>query len=196
MKTETEVKFLHVNFAEIREKLKEVGATLEQPMRLMRRALVRTPDMLKPERDAFIRVRDEGDKVTLTYKQFGAELSATGAKEIEVVVSSFEDTLAIFSQADLSYTSFQESKRETWKLDDVEVVLDEWPWVDPYIEIEGETEQDIRRVAGLLGFDWNDAVFGSAVSVYQDQYPESNANGIIDIPEVRFDEPVHPLFLK
>lgn len=194
MKTEIEVKFLHIDFDDIRSRLTDSGGICEKPMRQMRRALIRTPDMSKPERDAFIRVRDEGDKVTLTYKQFGAENSLTSAKEIEVVVSDFDDTLAIFAQADLISGSFQESRRETWTLGDVEVVLDEWPWVDPYIEIEGKSEESVKRAAAILGFSWDDAVFGSATQVYKAQYPDSNAEGIIDIPEVRFGAPLPDLF--
>jgi len=163
-------------------------------MRLMRRALIRTPEMTQPERDAFIRVRDEGNKITLTYKQFGTVNSLSSAKEIEVVVSDFDDTLAIFAQAGLTPGSFQESRRETWRLNDVEVVLDEWPWVDPYIEIEGKSEQTVKDAAALLGFSWTDAVFGSATQVYKAQYPKSNAEGIIDIPEVKFDAPIPDLF--
>jgi len=194
MKTEIEVKFLHVDFDDIRERLSALGATMTQPMRLMRRALLRTPDMSDPLRDGFIRVRDEGDKVTLTYKQFGEKPSLTGAKEIEVVVSDFQATLDIFAQADLASTSFQETRRETWRLGEAEVVLDEWPWVDPYIEIEGGSEELVKATAKDLGFDWNDAVFGSAVQVYQAQYPHSDAKGIISLPEAKFGAPLPDIF--
>jgi adenylate cyclase, class 2 len=68
MKTEIEVKFLDVDFNLMREKLKQLGAVCEQPMRLMRRAIIETPEL--EAKGGFLRVRDEGDKVTLTYKQF------------------------------------------------------------------------------------------------------------------------------
>jgi len=185
MKTEIEVKFLDVDFDVLREKLKQLGGRCVQPMRLMRRTLIEPPELAA--RKAFIRVRDEGDKVTLTYKQFN-EISLVGAQEIEVTVSSFEDTIELLAQAGLVHKAFQESKRETWHLGDVEVVLDEWPWLKPYIEIEGLSEEAVKATAAQLGFDWNDAVFGKVTSAYQVQYPEGNASKLNTIPLVAFNQ--------
>lgn len=187
MKTEIEVKFLDIDFDVLRGKLQQLGAVCTQPMRLMRRAIIETPELR--EKGGFVRVRDEGDKVTLTYKQVNED-SLTGAKEIEVVVSSFEDTIALLDQAGLAHKSFQESKRETWLVGEVEVVLDEWPWLKPYIEVEGSTEEGVQVVARQLGFDWADAVFGKVTSAYQVQYPDGNSDKLVTIPVVAFDQPV------
>ena len=187
MKTEIEVKFLNVNFDDVRDKLTALGGVCEQPMRLMRRVIIDTPEMIQNGRDAFIRLRDEGDKVTLTFKEF-KEQSLTGAEEHEVVVSDFDTTLAILREGGLTRRSFQESKRETWRLNDVEVVLDEWPWLNPYIEIEADTEAAVHETAKQLGYDWNDAVFGSADKAYRIQYPGIRGRGVIDVPEVRFGD--------
>lgn len=95
MKTEIEVKFLDVDFDEIRTKLTELGAACEQPMRLLRRVTIENAFM-KDGRDAFVRVRDEGNRVTMTYKQFD-DLSIDGAKEIEVEVSDYDDAVALLA---------------------------------------------------------------------------------------------------
>lgn len=190
MKTEIEVKFLRVDHDILRERLRLEGGVCEQSMRLMRRAILSTPEMERPERDGFIRVRDEGHRVTLTYKQFGSQKTLTSAKEIETVVGDFDAVLAIFEQADLKPLSYQESKRETWRLGDCEVVLDEWPWVSPYIEIEGPDEADVKRVARQLGFSWKDAVFGKVTEVYKAEYPDINRRVPICIPVVRFEDPL------
>jgi adenylate cyclase class 2 len=187
MKTEIEVKFLDVDFDQLRAKLVTLGATCEQPMRLMRRAIIQTPALAA--KTAFVRIRDEGDKVTLTYKQFD-EMSLTGAKEIEVVVSNFEDTIALLDQAGLPHQSFQETKRETWRYGEVEIVLDQWPWLKPYIEIEGEDEAQLRAAATSLGFNWKDAVFGRTTSAYQLQYPDGDSSQLVNIPRVAFDLPM------
>jgi adenylate cyclase class 2 len=187
MNTEIEAKFLNIDFSEMRIKLTELGATCEQPMRLMRRAIIETTEL--EAKHSFVRVRDEGHKVTLTYKQVD-ENSLTGVKEVEVDVSNFEDTILLLEQAGLAHKSFQESRRETWRLDDVEVVLDEWPWLNPYIEIEGHDEQHVKDAASALGFDWNDAVFGRVTSAYQVQYPEGDADQLVNVPKVAFDAPI------
>lgn len=187
MKTEIEVKFLNVDFDQLRQKLTSIGAVRLQPMRLMRRSIIETPEL--EAKNAFLRVRDEGDKVTLTYKQIDED-SLTGAKEIEVTASSFDDTVALLAQAGLPQKSFQESRRETWQWGDIEVVLDEWPWLDPYIEIEGESETQVKEAAVRLGFDWSTAVFGRVTSAYQVQYPTGDADKLVTIPKVAFSEPV------
>ncbi|MFZ3010016.1 MAG: CYTH domain-containing protein [Candidatus Microsaccharimonas sp.] len=195
MKTEIEAKFLNVDFDQVRAKLTELGAVCEQPMRLMRRALIEPEFIRTAGRDAFIRIRDEGHRVTVTFKEF-KKLSLTGAQEREIVVSDFDETIAIFKESGLSYRTFQESKRETWKLGDVEVVLDEWPWLRPYIEVEAPTEALVESTSEALGFMWEDAVFGSVDVAYKLQYPHLGGRGVIDVPEVRFGEPVPEHFGK
>lgn len=187
MTSEIEAKFLDVDFHEIREKLDKLGATCEKPMRLMRRAIIETPEL--EAKHSFVRIRDEGDKVTLTYKQVDED-SLTGVKEVEVDVSHFEDTILLFEQLGMKHKSFQESYRETWRLGDVEIMLDEWPWLKPYIEIEGPNETAVKEVSAKLGFDWKTAVFGRVTSAYQIQYPDGDASQLVNIPEVKFDTPV------
>ena len=191
MQAEIEVKFLDVNFDELREKLIELGGGCEQPMRLMRRAIIETETM--KANDAYLRVRDEGDKVTMTYKQFRS-LSVDGAQEIEMTVGDFDTAIAMLSAIDLPYRSLQESKRETWKLGDVEVVLDEWPWLKPYIEIEGGSEADLQTAAAELGLDWKMAVFGDVMVAYRAEYPHLTEKDTVgNIAEVRFDDPLPDL---
>ena len=196
MQAEIEVKFLDVNIEDIRQRLEKAGAHLEHPMRLMRRALIEEAHHV--EENSFIRIRDEGDKTTLTFKRRAlpdAETTIDSTKELETTVGDFEKAIEIFSEAGWKYTTRQESKRETWHLDDAEVVIDEWPWIAPYIEIEAASEEIVRSVATKLGFDWNDAVFGSVDVIYERMFPKMTVRGVIDIKEVRFGDPVPDQFL-
>lgn len=189
MQTEIEVKFLDIDIAAIRERLRSAGAHLEQPTRAMRRALIEQPH--HAAENSFIRVRDEGDKVTLTFKR-RADARASkidSVTEIEVQVSSFEDTVELLREAGWGYKTFQESKRETWTLDDAEIVIDEWPWVKPYIEIEAANETIVRSVAERLALNWGDVVFGHIDAVYENEYVFAEGfRGVIDLKEVRFGD--------
>lgn len=187
MKTEIEVKFINITIDTIQQRLLAAGAVCEQPMRLMRRALMETPDMAA--KDAFLRLRDEGNKVTLTYKQH-LKTGIEAANEIETTVDDFDAAKALLEASGMIFHTYQESRRETWKLRDVEVVIDEWPWMPPYIEIEGDNEASIREAAATLGFSWDEAVFGGVDVVYRMLYPAMSVRGVIDIPLVRFDDPV------
>jgi adenylate cyclase class 2 len=194
MNTEIEVKFINIDHDIIRVKLKEIGAELEYPMRLMKRVTIDSSEMRL--KNAFLRVRDQGDKVTLTYKQFDAQ-SIDGAKEIEVTVNNFDDTVKLFAAAGLPYGSFQETKRETWKLGSTEIVLDLWPWLNPYIEIEGQSENDVKKMADLLDLDWSEAVFGDVMEAYRIQYPHIDSNDTVgNVAEVKFGDPLPDFLMK
>ncbi len=190
MTPEVEAKFLNVNLQVIRVKLRQLGAECVHPMRLMRRAVIDYPDRhLQTEQNGWIRVRDEGDKITLTYKT-SVEGSFGGATEIELEVSDYQKTIDLFEATGMVVYSRQESKRETWVLGDVEIVIDEWPWLNSYIEIEAPAEDIIKDVAEKLGFHWGDAVFGSVTSAYRAQYPAIGKDRHIStIPEIAFSLP-------
>jgi adenylate cyclase, class 2 len=193
MNTEFEAKFLKVSHEEIRKKLQFVGAMLQHPMRHMRRVIIENDELRA--KGAFLRVRDEGDKITLTFKQFN-DLSVDGAKEYEVVVSDFDKIVALLAAAGLPYKSLQESKRETWSYENAEIVLDEWPWLDPYIEIEADSEEKVIAVARVLGLDWSDAVFGDVMAAYRVQYPHlSERDTVGNLPTVCFGDPLPNLLI-
>jgi len=192
MNAEIEAKFLNIDHEALRRTLTEAGAVCEQPMRLMRRVTIETPELRA--KTAFVRVRDEGHRVTMTYKQFD-EMSINGAKEVEVIVSDFDKTIQLLSAAGLPYQSFQESKRETWRLNKAEIVLDEWPWLEPYIEIEAETEADVQETAKKLGLSWSDAVFGDVMAAYKAQYPHIvDGTTVGRIASVKFGDPLPDVF--
>lgn len=178
MQTEIEAKFLNVDHNVVRRNLRELGGVCEQPMRLMRRVVFHSDDM--EAKGAFVRIRDEGYRVTMTYKQFDADV-IDGAKEYEIEVSDFDTAIAILDAAGVAHDTFQESRRENWRLGDVEVMLDEWPWLAPYVEIEGPSEDQVTIVAESLGFAWEDAVFGGVANAYANQYPHIGEAGIREI---------------
>jgi len=191
MQAEIEAKFLDVSIDDVRDRLKRASATLVQPMRDMRRALIEEEHHVVD--NSFIRIRDEGDKTTLTFKRrttSDEETTIDSTHELETTIGDFDTAVNIFKEAGWEYTTFQESRRETWQLDGVEVVIDEWPWIAPYIEIEGTTAEAVRAAAEKLGFDWEDAAFGSVDIIYQRDFPNMTVRGVIDIKEVRFGDSV------
>lgn len=193
MQSEIEVKFLDIDFTELRKKLQTLNAECESPMRLMRRSLIEMPH--HKEVRGFVRIRDEGNRVTMTYKQKDDEFHIQGTKEIEVEVSDFDDTVKLLEAAGWPAVTYQESRRETWKLGEAEIVLDEWPWIPPYIEIEAPSEEIVRDTAAALGLEWKDAAIGSIDIIYNREFPNMTVRGVIDVKEVRFADPAPSVFL-
>ena len=193
MKTEIEVKFVQVDVEDMRKKLRAADAELVQPMRLMRRSLIEQPEHRAV--NCFLRIRDEGGRTTLTLKKRKsrdlAQIDINNVAEIETEVGDFDKTVEIFTEAGWPPVTYQESRRETWRLGEAEVVIDEWPWLKPNVEIEGENEKLVQSVSEKLGFDWSEAFFGNIDHVYQLEYNfRPGFRGVVDLPEVRFDDPL------
>lgn len=189
MQKEIEVSFLDINIDDMRARLKKAGATCVVPMRRMKRAMFYTPEMQSGDNDAFLRVRDEGDKITMTYKnKQGNKIDSVD--EVETSVGDFDKTLLMLEKMGHTPTSYQESDRESWILGEAKVEIDRWPHLSPYIEIEGESEQMLQNTAERLGLDWSSHFIGNAPYIYCRQYPDGDGMQLINTPRVTFDEPL------
>lgn len=181
METEIEVKFLDIDPAAIRETLSRAGATLVQPEVLMRR---KTFDHPTQKANDWFRVRDEGDKITLAYKKM-VDRTLHGMKEVSVEVSSFDDTCAILAAAHLKLAAYQETRRETWMLDGVEIMIDTWPWIPTFIEVEAPSEEALKAAIQKLGLEESASLYGSVEPVYQKHYDVTEAE-VNSWPEIVF----------
>jgi len=184
MDVEIEAKWIVSDWVGMRQRLMQVGAKLVAPERLMRRRPFAYPDNRLERIGAWVRVRDEGDKVTLSYKQL-RDRSLTGTREVTVVVSDFERTCELLKAIGLEAKSYQETRRETWRLGECEVTLDTWPWIPPVVEIEAGDEATVQAGAAALGFVWAAALHGSIENVYQ-RYYDVTESEVTDWPEISF----------
>ncbi len=184
MQTEIEAKWLNIDVAALRRKLASVGATLTQPERLMTRRIYDYPDMRLEQTGGWVRVRNEGDKITLSYKQL-SDRTGLGTKEVSVVVDDFNATCHLLEAIGMKSNSFQETKRESWKLGGVEVELDTWPWIPSFIEIEAPSEKELQSTAEKLGLAYSEALHGSVETAYQAVYDVSEEE-IDGWAEIRF----------
>lgn len=170
MQTELEVKFLDIDPDALRQKLTAIGATREYPERLMKRHVFDFPDKRLEKEGAWVRVRDEGDqKITLSYKRL-IDRTLQGTKEITLEVSDFLGMTHFLLAIGMRQSSYQETKREKWKLGTSEITLDTWPWIPMFVEIEAATEKELREISKDLGFDWSRAMHGSVETAYQAYY--------------------------
>ena len=113
------------------------------------------------------RVRREGTRTTMTIKQVKDPTSIEGTEEIEIEVNDFDKACEIFTILGMEESSYQENYREVWRLEGCKITIDRWPGIKPLVEIEGETVEDVKKISGLLKFDFNKAVFGSVTIVYE-----------------------------
>ncbi|MBQ2643889.1 MAG: CYTH domain-containing protein [Candidatus Saccharibacteria bacterium] len=178
MKLEIEAVFCDVDKNKIREKLRSLGARLIVPERKMVRTVFHLPHDPK---HCFARVRDEGDKIVITYKEFDND-SVTGVKEINLIVNDYEDAVELLRVLGLHEKSYEESMRETWELDGAEVCIDTWPWIPTYVEVEGTSVENMTAVSQKLGFNMENALYCSVGHIYELYYDvkEEDINAGLD----------------
>lgn len=165
MNKEIEAKFFIVSKEEMRSKLSSFGFNLMKKEFLMKR---KTFD--SEVNGKWFRVRDEGDMVTMTYKNI-VDKTILGVNEIEIIVSDFDKASEMINQTNFKERSYQENFREIWSNQDTKVVIDTWPFLQTYIEIEALDEEIVKYYAEKLGFNFEkDAYFGSTDVLYKEQY--------------------------
>ena len=139
----------------------------------------------------YIRVRDEGNKITMSAKQHPSEneTAIESQKEYEITVSDFETAKQVLLSAGLKQTSFQENKRETWQMPDGTLVeLETWPQLPNYLEIEGKSSEAVQKTANQLGFDWNERIIQPNRYLYAKQWGISQEAVLERIAHLTFDE--------
>jgi adenylate cyclase class 2 len=142
----------------------------------------------------WVGLRDEGDRITLSYKQLN-DRTLHGMHEVLVTVSDFEAADALLQAIGLKVRTYQETKRESWRLGEFEIELDEWPWAKPFVEIEGPDEASLKDLAAKLGLDWDTVCHGSAEIVYRAEYDLTDAE-FNNIPILTFDQPMPEILVS
>jgi adenylate cyclase class 2 len=145
--------------------------------KLMRRYVY---DITPGDESKWIRLRDTGSEVTLAVKHITSD-AIDGTHEVEVTVDDFESTNELLAVMGFQPKSYQENKRTSFVLDGVELEIDSWPLIPPYMEIEGKSREDVVRVAALLGYSEDVLTGENTMKVYRRYGIELST-----IPELRF----------
>lgn len=185
MQVEFEATFGNINKDEMRAKLKEVGAAIVRPEFMQKRVVFNFPDG-HGVKGGWLRVRDEGDKNTMSLKVMDGE-GIERQKEIEITVNDFNDAAALLENIGCDKKAYQESLRELWHLNGVDITIDEWPFLEPFVEVEGPTEAEVKTVSEALGFDYSTALFDSVDGQYATKYGISKDSINQRTPEILFD---------
>lgn len=151
---EVEVKFLVEDLAGWRDRLLAAGAVLVKPRVYERNVRLDTADQALLQQWQLLRLRQD-TAVRLTFKGPAAEDSVSEAKvreELEVAIDDFDTAVLIFQRLGFMPVQVYEKYRETFRLGDVEVVLDEMPFGN-FLELEG-SEEGIKTAVASLDLDW------------------------------------------
>ena len=165
MPLETEVKFFTPDLSAVRSRLLAQGGGLLKPRLHERNVVYDTPDFALKNELKLLRLRADG-RVRLTFKGPTAADALSEAKvreEIEVEAADFDALDANLHKLGFESKLSYEKYRETWTVQEVEIVLDELPYGD-FVELEGVDEQ-LKPLAIALGFDWSKRILSNYLSM-------------------------------
>lgn len=184
MQKEIEIKFLWIDKDSIRIQLKDNGFVCMVEEFLMQR---KTFHPIESNKKEWFRVRRESDKVTMTYKCIHSN-DLSGTEEVEIVVDSYENASEMLIKAGLKNTSNQENMRECWRLGEIEVCIDTWPGLRPYIEIEAPTEKQVIFMVEKFGLNFEEGLYGWSETAYEKELwiPVSE---LVTLSEITFANP-------
>lgn len=185
MNIEYEATFTNIDKDEIRNKLIKLGANLLRKEFLQKRFVFDLPKS-NPINGGWLRVRDEGDKITMTLKVIDGD-QIHNQKETQLTVDNFEEARNFLISIGCKEKAYQETKRELWEVDGVEIAIDEWPFLEPFVEIEGQSEEQVKTAAKKLGFDYARAKFCSVDILYSEKYNVSTDLINYQMPKILFD---------
>ena len=185
MEIEYEAVFTNIEPDSFRAVLTSAGAELARAEYMQTRSSFNLPESVLTQK-GWARVRDEGDKITMSVKSIEGE-GIESQKESCVTVDSFKQAESLLTQLGCVKKAYQETKRELWMLDGVEVTIDTWPFLEPFVEVEGSSEAVVKAVAEKLGFEWATAKFCAVDTLYSEKYDISTDQINNHTPEILFD---------
>ena len=186
MPTEFEAKFLNIDITSIKKKLRENGATkVHDPLKFYRLIFKRCEE--KGDKPGFVRIRDEGKKITMTTKIFNDKKFP---EEREVTINeSFEKGCEFLRAIGIDEKSYQETMREKWSHPLAhEITFDIVPGLPIYMEIDCTSEANLNKLVSLLELDKSNMKYGSFDKTYTEYYDIPSDNIIHKTPSLTFKD--------
>jgi len=180
MNCEYEMTILEIDKDKLVKKLLKLGA-------------VKTADSLQkrfvydfnPVNDnKWIRLRTNGVKTTLTIKEVVDTSLIGGTKELEIEVDDFDKTNLILNELGYVRRNYQENYRTSYKLGNFTFDIDSWPLIPTYVEVEANSELEVKEAIALLDLKDFKTTTLDVVSIYEKIYNIK----VMDIKELKFNK--------
>jgi len=117
--------------------------------------------------NTYVRVRDEGERITMTYKY---NTNDKFVNEDEVIVDNFDSACNILFGLGCKKKYYYEKTREIWKIKNTEIVFDMNPAIEEMMEIESKTIKELDYYTKKIGLDPNDNKTTDNAKIYLDLF--------------------------
>ena len=163
---ELEVKFHIGDLGALEQRLQSLGAPCSQSRTYEVNLRLDTPDQALTRSLQVLRLRQDS-KARLTYKGPGRDEGGVHLRrEIEFVVSDFEQARSLLETLGYQVSMMYEKYRTVFELGEVHVTLDEMPF-GAFAELEGPDPASIQETAMRLGLNWQARVLDSYTALFE-----------------------------
>ena len=153
MITEVELKYEVTAFTLIRNKLLDLGGQVVHSEEHERNIVFDSLDGSLKAEGKLLRLRKYGDKVLLTVKKpFPSEMMKIRLEHESSLTMSFKEAVQMINALNFKEVFLYEKTREIWQLDSIHICLDTL-FFGNFVEIEGNTVEEVERISLALGFD-------------------------------------------
>jgi adenylate cyclase class 2 len=179
---ETEAKFYVHHLDQIRTRLDEMGGKQVQSRVLETNLRFDLPDGSLTAQGRVLRLRQD-TQARLTYKGAGQNTEGVlDRQEIEFTVEDGTKARQFLEALGYQKSMIYEKYRTTYELDHALIMLDELPYGN-FVEIEGETVEQIRSLSARLHLSWTAAVPNSYTGLFAKLREELH----LSFPDLSFD---------
>ncbi|MCX8061094.1 MAG: class IV adenylate cyclase [Anaerolineales bacterium] len=162
---EIEAKFLVEDLGSLEARLLELGAILLQPRTFEQNLRFDSADRRLLQSGQVLRLRRDVHN-TLTFKRISTDdHGARSRLEIQTKVEDFEATRRLLEALEYFVIMTYEKYRSEYELDRGKISLDEMPYGN-FVEIEGESAEQIQKICSSLNLDWSKRVFYSYAELF------------------------------
>lgn len=165
MNTEYELRVLEIDKGKMIKKLQVLGAIKKGEYHQRRYVY----DLRPAENGKWIRLRTNGEKTTLTYKNIESN-TIDGTKEVEFEVEDFNKANEFLERIGFFNRGYQENDRIQYFLDGVEIDIDSWPMIPTYMEIEGKSKEEVMKMKEKLDLDESKITTLNCDDIYKQIY--------------------------
>lgn len=129
-------------------------------------------DLMKEVNENFskwIRLRQTGNETTITIKKIvdsKGEYELDAVEELEFDVPDIESGKQFLEDLGYFFARHQIKMRIAYEYNNTEIVIDKWPKLAPYIEVEGPTKEEIVETVEMLGYSETDVIVINTDDVY------------------------------
>lgn len=176
---EVEVKLLDINPDAVEKKLLELGAKKTFSGLVTVNYFDKENGEIREKGD-LLRVRQFGDDRTeVCYKaNKRVEEGFKVCDEYHLSGSSFAEAVKLFKNLGYIVTCAYEKRRTSLLFRGLEIVIDQYPKISPFIEIEGTDTEAIEQVIQDLGLTENERSSRAIGGLLREKYPEVQLNGL------------------